>query len=190
MPLASVIRQQDPEQRNVHTYDIGCKYSVNFKERVTKSVGGELADADAASRGSLPKDVLIAPSDFPSDFQIKVPSWHVLGHTHDCILENNLRYTPLVGRTAGEGVETIWSVMNKHQYSTREMTHGHRRDVLTDAFNDYNWRKLTREGMFSHYPFNSIETETMLIENSQAGVGCVLCGIPGLYLKGSRATRN
>ncbi|KAG9041031.1 hypothetical protein FS837_012809, partial [Tulasnella sp. UAMH 9824] len=148
--LASVIRQQDPHQRHIHTYDIGCKYSVNFQKRVTRSVDGELADTEAASRDSLPKDVLIGPSDFPSDFEIKVPSWHVLGHTHDCILENNLRYTPLVGRTAGEGVETIWAVMNKHQYSTREMSHGHRRDVLTDLFNDYNWRKLTKEAKRVH----------------------------------------
>ncbi|KIO16468.1 hypothetical protein M407DRAFT_85993 [Tulasnella calospora MUT 4182] len=129
VPLASVIRQQDPGQRHIHTYDIGCKYSVNFKKR----------------------DVLIAPGDFPPDFEIKVPSWHVLGHTQECILENNLRYTPLVGRTAGEGVETIWSVVNKHQYSTREMSHGHRRDVLTDIFNDYNWRKITREGTLLCY---------------------------------------
>ncbi|KIO29004.1 hypothetical protein M407DRAFT_47092, partial [Tulasnella calospora MUT 4182] len=107
------------------TYDIGCKYGVHFKER----------------RGSMPQDVLISPSDFPSDFSIKVPAWHVLGHVLPCILANSLRYTPLVGRTAGEGVETIWSVMNAHQYSTREMTHGHRRDCLTDIFNDYNWVK-------------------------------------------------
>lgn len=93
-------------------------------------------------------DVLISPSDFPTDFAIKVPSWHVLGHVLPCILANNLRYTPLVGRTAGEGVETIWSVMNAHQYSTREMTHGHRRDCLTDIFNDYNWVKLCSEGTF------------------------------------------
>lgn len=147
VPLASVIRQQDKRQRHIHTYDIGCKYSVNFQKRITTSTEGEVVNTEAALRGSLPMDVLIAPEDFPADFEIKVPSWHVLGHTQDCILQNNLRYTPSVGRTAGEGVETIWSVMNKHQHSTREMSHGHRRDVLTDIFNDYNWRKLTREGM-------------------------------------------
>lgn len=169
--LASVIRQQDPSQRHIHTYDIGCKYSVNFKKRVTCSVDGDLEDMEAAARGSLPRDVLIAPSDFPLDFEIKVPSWHVLGHTHECILENNLRYTPLVGRTAGEGVETIWSVMNKHQYSTREMTHGHRRDVLTDLFNDYNWRKLTKEGTCDSYWSITLFAETgFSYADSQAGV--------------------
>lgn len=140
-----MIRQQGKDQRHIHTYDIGCKYGIHFKDRVTKSVQGPDEDAAAYARGSLPPDVLISPNDFPADFDIKVPSWHVLGHIMDCILHNNLRYTPLVGRTAGEGVEVIWSIMNAHQYSTREMTHGNRRDVLTDAFNDYNWKKMTTE---------------------------------------------
>ncbi|KAG8972484.1 hypothetical protein FRC05_009837 [Tulasnella sp. 425] len=144
--FASVLRQQHPQQRHIHTYDIGCKYGIKFQERVTRSLLGPEVETDAIARGSLPSDVLIAPSDFPPDFCIKVPSWHVLGHTLPCVLANNLRYTPLVGRTAGEGVETIWAVMNAHQYATREMTHGHRRDALTDVFNDYNWKKLCGEG--------------------------------------------
>ncbi|KAG8947700.1 hypothetical protein FRC04_010544 [Tulasnella sp. 424] len=143
--FASVLRQQHPQQRHIHTYDIGCKYGIKFQERVTRSLLGPEVETDAIARGSLPSDVLIAPSDFPPDFCIKVPSWHVLGHTLPCVLANNLRYTPLVGRTAGEGVETIWAVMNAHQYATREMTHGHRRDALTDVFNDYNWKKLCGE---------------------------------------------
>ncbi|KAG8982256.1 hypothetical protein FRB90_006913, partial [Tulasnella sp. 427] len=140
--FASVIRQQHPEQRHLHTYDIGCKYSVHFKERVTQSV---LTTNATIEENDEAPDTLISSSQFPSDFEIKVPSWHVLGHNLRCILANNLRYTPLVGRTAGEGVETIWSIMNAHQYSTREMTHGHRRDCLTDIFNDYNWLKLCSE---------------------------------------------
>ncbi|KAG8902563.1 hypothetical protein FRC00_002447 [Tulasnella sp. 408] len=143
--LASVLRQQHPQQRHLHTYDIGCKYGIHFKDRVTRSVFGTQVEIEAAERGSMPSDVLISPSDFPKDFDIKVPSWHVLGHVLPCILANSLRYTPLAGRTSGEGVETIWAVMNAHQYSTREMTHGHRRDCLTDIFNDYNWVKLCSE---------------------------------------------
>lgn len=145
--FASVLRKQNPEQRHLHTYDIGCKYGIHFKQRVTQSLlESETAD-ETSTPDSMPRDVLISPSDFPPDFSIKVPSWHVLGHILPCVLANNLRYTPLVGRTAGEGVETIWAVMNGHQYSTpsREMTHGHRRDCLTDIFNDYNWIKLCSE---------------------------------------------
>ncbi|KAG9044328.1 hypothetical protein FS837_008344, partial [Tulasnella sp. UAMH 9824] len=143
--FASVLRKQNREQRHLHTYDIGCKYGIHFKERVTQSVlESETAD-ETNTQDSMARDVLISPSEFPLDFSIKVPSWHVLGHILPCVLANNLRYTPLVGRTAGEGVETIWAVMNAHQYSTREMTHGHRRDCLTDIFNDYNWLKLCSE---------------------------------------------
>lgn len=149
--FASVLRKQNREQRHLHTYDIGCKYGIHFKERVTQSVLESETAEDSMSR-----DVLISPSDFPPDFSIKVPSWHVLGHILPCVLANNLRYTPLVGRTAGEGVETIWAVMNAHQYSTREMTHGHRRDCLTDIFNDYNWLKLCSESKLRFHILESL----------------------------------
>lgn len=149
--FASVLRSQNPLQRHLHAYDIGCKYGIHFKERVTRSLLGEEEEAEAAARGSLPRDVLIAPADFPTDFSIKVPSWHVLGHVSSCILTHNLRYTPLAGRTVGEGSETVWSVTNQHRFSTREMTHGHRRDALTDVFNDYNWKKLCGESEYEPY---------------------------------------
>lgn len=41
----------------------------------------------------------------------------------------------------GEMVETIWAALNWLQYSTREMGAGHRREVITEAMNFWNWCK-------------------------------------------------
>lgn len=134
VPIATVIAQQSPGQRQVISYDIACKYGVKFQERVSKPyIGGPL----------------LAPGEYPKNLEFYVPAWHILGHTSQCNLRFNMRYHPLMGRTAGEGVETIWSVMNAYQYSTREMGHGHRRDTLTDIFNDLNFRKVRNEGMLA-----------------------------------------
>ncbi|KAG8940645.1 hypothetical protein FRC04_005175 [Tulasnella sp. 424] len=130
VPIATVIARQDPGQRQVISYDIACKYGVKFQERVSAPYTG---------------GPLLEQSEYPKDLEFYVPAWHILGHTPQCNLRFNMRYHPLVGRTAGEGVETIWAVMNAYQYSTREMGHGHRRDTLTDIFNDFNFRKSRNE---------------------------------------------
>lgn len=129
--VASVVRAQHPNQRQVHSYDIACKYGVHFRKRVTTEIEG---------------GPLIKAEDFPKDIQFLVPAWHILGHVDECLTRYHFRYTPLVGRTAGEGVETIWSALNGYQYSTREMGHGHRRDTLTDMMNHFNWTKMRKEG--------------------------------------------
>lgn len=129
--VASVVRAQHPGQRQVHSYDIACKYGIHFQKRVTTEFEG---------------GPLIKPEQYPKDIQFLVPAWHILGHVDECLARYHFRYTPLVGRTAGEGVETIWSSLNGYQYSTREMGHGHRRDTLTDVMNHFNWTKTRKEG--------------------------------------------
>ncbi|KAG8922430.1 hypothetical protein FRC01_014055, partial [Tulasnella sp. 417] len=136
--VASVVRAQHPEQRQVHSYDVACKYGINFQKRTTMEFSG---------------GPLIKPDEFPRDIQFLVPAWHILGHVDECLARYHFRYTPLVGRTAGEGVETIWSNLNGYQYSTREMGHGHRRDTLTDVMNHFNWTKIRKEAqrLLSNY---------------------------------------
>ncbi|KAG8902573.1 hypothetical protein FRC00_001366 [Tulasnella sp. 408] len=128
--VASVVRAQHPGQRQVHSYDVACKYGIHFQKRVTTEFDG---------------GPLIKPNQYPKDIQFLVPAWHILGHVDECLARYHFRYTPLVGRTAGEGVETIWSSLNGYQYSTREMGHGHRRDTLTDVMNHFNWTKTRKE---------------------------------------------
>ncbi|KIO19228.1 hypothetical protein M407DRAFT_31119 [Tulasnella calospora MUT 4182] len=136
--VASVVRAQHPEQRQVHSYDVACKYGIHFQKRVTTEFeGGPLIEA----------------KDFPKDIQFLVPAWHILGHVDECLARYHFRYTPLVGRTAGEGVETIWSTLNGYQYSTREMGHGHRRDTLTDIMNHFNWTKTRKEAQRLYFAY-------------------------------------
>lgn len=106
-----------------------CMYKIHFRDRLKD---GGLLDDD----------------EFPFHLVQKVPAWHIEGHIASCQDEHHLRYTPLVGRTHGEGVETIWAEMNGFQYATREMSFGHRRDTLTDIFNSHNWTKLSKEGTY------------------------------------------
>lgn len=125
--MATAIRRQDPEQRQVVSYDIMCQYCVNFQKRVTE--GG-----------------LIDLCDMPKDIDMKVPAWHIGGHIPSCQDEYHLRYTPLVGRTCGELCEPLWSGWNGYKHATREMGHGHRRETLSDVMGDGNWTKSTTEG--------------------------------------------
>lgn len=121
------MRRIPKQQRQVHTYDIMCIYKINFRNRLKD---GDFLDDD----------------EFPIHLVQKVPAWHIGGHIPSCQDDHHMRYTPLVGRTHGEGVETIWAEMNGYQYATREMSFGHRRDTLTDVFNYHNWGKLSNEG--------------------------------------------
>ncbi len=127
LALASVMRSCPPAQRQVHTYDVMCMYKLNFRDRLVD--GG-----------------LVTPAQIPPLLVQKVPAWHIGAHIASCQDDHHLRYTPLVGRTHGEGVEPIWSKTNGFQYATREMSFGHRIDNLTDVFNDHNHDKVGNEG--------------------------------------------
>ena len=47
---------------------------------------------------------------------------------------------------AGELIETAWAEANNIGPSTREMTPGHRHDVLNDLYDFWNWWKVTQMG--------------------------------------------
>lgn len=127
LAMATPMRRQHMSQRQVHSYDVMCQFKKNFHKRIGASG-------------------LVPANEIPDDLDQKVPVWHLGSHIAACMDENSLRTTALVGRTWGEGVETIWSVMNDFKYSTREMGFGHRRDTLTDVFNNWNFGKAIGEG--------------------------------------------
>lgn len=111
----------------VITYDIACKYGVNFPIRCYNQ------DPTAA---------LIPTPDGPINVSFCVNKFHQESHDQNCCTKNALNYTKFVGRTCGEGVETIWAKLNWLRYSTREMTKGGRREILSEHFNDWNWQKI------------------------------------------------
>ncbi|KAG9042435.1 hypothetical protein FS837_010883 [Tulasnella sp. UAMH 9824] len=110
----------------VITYDIACKYGVNFKSRCCKP------DCNF---------ILIPTHNGEINLIFCVNKFHQESHDDDCAAKNALDYTKYVGRTCGEGVETIWASMNWLRYSTREMGFGARIETLSEHFNDWNWQK-------------------------------------------------
>lgn len=127
VPVGTVLRRQHPNQRQVLTYDINCQYKINFEKRVNEGR-------------------LMPISNLPKEVEMKIPVWHMGGHVPECQDDHHLRHTPLVGRSYGEGVETLWGRLNGYKYATREMGHGHRCESLTDGINDGNWTKVSAEG--------------------------------------------
>jgi hypothetical protein len=91
--------------RIVFSYDIACKYSINFLKRV------------------MEYDVkLLDHNKF--DLVFLVPKFHLGGHVQTCADKYAFDYTQNVGRMSGKLVETPWAAMNWLQYSTQEMGWG------------------------------------------------------------------
>lgn len=116
----------------VITYDIACKYGLNFRLRCCND---------------NPNIALIPTPNGELYIAFCVNKFHQESHEETCKIRNALNYTKYVGRTDGEGVERIWSKTNYLKYSTREMSHGNRRETLTQHFNDWNWQKTVGIGM-------------------------------------------
>ena len=106
------------------TYDIACQYSKKIVKRFSDTFG------TSAGMTSLVKEALFA-----------VPKMHVQGHKEDCQYCYSLNYMEHVSRTAGELIETAWAEANNIGPSTREMSPGHRHDVLNDLYDFWNWWK-------------------------------------------------
>lgn len=118
------------------SYDIACKYSIHFWERV--------------SHGTV---VLINPL-LQALRQIVwlVPKFHLNGHKKECMDHFSFNFTKWVGRMSGELVETPWATLNWLKYSTRKMLAGARADTLSDHFNAWNWEKNIHAGVCFYYP--------------------------------------
>ncbi|KAG8919084.1 hypothetical protein FRC02_001929 [Tulasnella sp. 418] len=125
--VASVMQEalQARTKRIVFSYDVNCKYSRWFQERVT-----------AGDDPLIPENLLCQ-----GNIQFVIPKFHLASHQKTCADRFSFNYTPFVGRMSGEGVETLWPALNGLQYSIREMGWGSRRDLLTHHMNHHNWLK-------------------------------------------------
>ncbi|EPS93480.1 hypothetical protein FOMPIDRAFT_39266, partial [Fomitopsis schrenkii] len=108
----------------VVSYDIACQWSVNLWSRMTQY-------------------------DFEFNQEQRtiiflIPKFHLPAHQESCQIKYSYNYVKHVGRTDGEAVERGWAAVNGFSGSTKEMGPGSRRDVLDDAFGDYNWRKVVQ----------------------------------------------
>lgn len=103
------------------SYDIACQYFVNFFARVL----------------GLPEELRIqVPVITP-----KVPKGHIVAHGESCQSKYSFNFARGVGRTDGEGIERLWSWLNKAAPSTKEMTPSGRRETLDDFCGYTNWKK-------------------------------------------------
>src|SRR5215475_9501278 len=107
-------------KRILFKYDINCKYNLNAYRRCADNPHSPL---DQKYWDRLKKEngyVGYGVNDF-----------HIKSHIPSCADEYSNVHTPLMGIRACEEVESIWAIMNKFQWATREMDAGARQDQLT-----------------------------------------------------------
>lgn len=129
------------------SYDIACKYSVNFVKRVTEEFRSEEVEGQQSTRISPGRSLL--PASFFESASVKwlIGKFHLGSHRDECLKEYSFNFTRGVGRMSGELVETIWAYFDYLKYQTREMSEGARKELLTDAMNWWNWQKLVKIGV-------------------------------------------
>ncbi|KAJ8690141.1 hypothetical protein PTI98_011599 [Pleurotus ostreatus] len=109
------------------TYDIACQWYRNFFTRMTQ----------------LPSALQLSSR---VDLRFRIPKFHLAAHKESCHAPFSLNYTKWVGRTNGEGVERMWSWLNKVSHSVSMMGQGGCQDTLDDFCNFWNWRKTVNLG--------------------------------------------
>ncbi|KAJ7493142.1 hypothetical protein B0H11DRAFT_1911569 [Mycena galericulata] len=87
----------------------------------------------------MPRDIRL-PLD-KITYQCALPVWHAASHNEDCKENNSLSFKPGVGKSDGEGVERVWSVLNPASYQTKDAGRGQRVDVLEDKIDSHNFQK-------------------------------------------------
>jgi Kyakuja-Dileera-Zisupton transposase len=131
-------------------YDINCQYSVHLPERLERGEYLKVRD-----------DLLLV---------FGIGLFHVHGHQASCNARYSLTYirgefherilglklgeckegliTALLGAgmSAGEILESLWSVVNEAARTTSTMSLGHRAEVLDSVMGDSNWKKILTLG--------------------------------------------
>ncbi|KDQ33848.1 hypothetical protein PLEOSDRAFT_1073975 [Pleurotus ostreatus PC15] len=110
----------------VLSYDIACQWSKNLIKR------------------SAEYPAEMQPDTSQTSIKCVVPRWHIEGHDQFCQTRFSFNYTPGVGKTCGEDIESTWSVSNQMTASIREMAPSARREALNDHWSGWNFRKLVK----------------------------------------------
>ncbi|KAJ7627924.1 hypothetical protein DFH06DRAFT_1338758 [Mycena polygramma] len=110
------------------SYDIACQWKKSFPEPNEK----------------MPKELRLPLSKFT--MQCALPVWHAGLHNEDCQDDNSLSFKPGVGKSDGEGVERVWSVLNPASHRTKDAGRGQRVDTLEDKIDSHNHLKNLGQG--------------------------------------------
>ncbi|KAJ7177592.1 hypothetical protein C8R46DRAFT_1212338 [Mycena filopes] len=110
------------------SYDIACQWKINLAERNKR----------------LPKKLRLPLAAFT--LQCALPVWHAGSHNEDCEKDNSLSFKVGVGKSDGEGVERVWSVLNPAANHTKDAGRGQRLDTLEDKIDNHNFLKNIGQG--------------------------------------------
>ncbi|KAJ7024932.1 hypothetical protein C8F04DRAFT_1269809 [Mycena alexandri] len=110
------------------SYDIACQWKKNLPER----------------NDNLPKKLRLPLKDIT--LQCALPVWHAGSHNEECEKDNSLSYKVGVGKSDGEGVERVWSVLNPAANHTKDAGRGQRADSLEDKIDNHNFLKNIGQG--------------------------------------------
>ncbi|KAF7317386.1 CxC2 domain-containing protein [Mycena chlorophos] len=80
--------------------------------------------------------------------QFALPVWHAEAHEEKCRSANSLTHAVGVGRTDGESIERLWSLLNPISYSTKEMGAGNRHDTIEAKLDYINFQKNVTQGTY------------------------------------------
>ena len=105
------------------TYDIACQFFLNFWTR--------MPELPSRLHLKIPR----------ANVTVKVPKAHLEVHKLSCHGPFSLNWTWGAGRTDGEGVERLWSWLNKAASSVKEMGASARRETIDDFCAFAAWRK-------------------------------------------------
>lgn len=72
-----------------------------------------------------------------------IPAVHIRDHKESCEYRYGSFYTEGGCHFHGEQAESIWAEFNQLGARTRQMSPGHRHDVLNDHLGDWNWQKTS-----------------------------------------------
>lgn len=145
----------------VVSYDIACQFFKNFFDHM-RSMPPRL-------QTTIPQSAILA----------KVPKAHLPMHNKSCQGPYSFNYTVGVGRTASEGIETNWSVLNKAAPSVKEMGASSRREMLDDFCAFHNWRKTVGLGtctrLIRHSRLMTLSHRRPVIEANLNGFAGRIC---------------
>ncbi|KAI0668645.1 hypothetical protein C8Q78DRAFT_1081036 [Trametes maxima] len=118
-------------------YDVNCQYDKKFFSRI------ELFRQNFGHLNS------IRHTKFPPTRSL-IPKFHGAAHRLWCQIWHSYHYTPGVGMTDGEALERIWAGFNALAIHSREMSAGHRHDIINDFHNDMNVRRMHAMPQYLH----------------------------------------
>lgn len=129
------------------SYDIACQWSKHFVRRAREFPLHLQMEID------------------PARTRYAIPKFHLPAHGPQCHSKFSLNYMRDVGRTYGEGVESVWAHINGTAVSTREMTPAFRHETLDAHFGSWNWAKIL--SFFSFFPSKLKEAVRMAEEQQK-----------------------